>query len=87
MIDEARAYMPAARRLNSNCTFYGVTAEFGTARLQKVVKETEPVATNAVLTRLVHINPALPTRVLGNNGILGHLMSLEDFVRESWNWH
>lgn len=87
MIDEARAYMPAARGVNGNCTFYGVTAEFVTARLQKVVKETEPVARNAALTRLVHINPALPTNVLGNNGILGHLMSLEDFVRESWNWH
>ena len=87
MIDEARAYLPAARNANRNAVFYGVTAEIGTARLHKVINETAPVHPNAAIDHLVHLNPLLPGKLIGNNGPLGHLMSLADFVRASFNWN
>jgi len=86
MIDEARAYLPAARNGNRNARFFGVTAEVGTARLKKVIDETVAVHPNAAITRLVHLNPAMPGPVIGNNGTLAHLMSLTDFVQDSWTW-
>ena len=86
MIDEARAYVPAARNANRNAVFFGVTSEIGTARLHKVIAETTPVHPNAAIQRLVHLNPDLPGPVIGNDGPLAHLMKLADFVRDSWNW-
>jgi len=86
MIDEARAYLPAARNANRKAQFYGVTAEVGVARLKKVIGETASVHPNAAITRLVHLNPALPGPVMGNNGTLAHLMSLSDLVQSTWTW-
>jgi hypothetical protein len=87
MIDEARAYVPAARNANRNAVFFGVTAEIGTARLRKVINETVPLHPNAAIKRLVHLNPALASTVIKKNGPLGHMWSLADFVNDSWNWH
>lgn len=86
MIEEARAYIPAARSLNRNCVYYGVTAEFGQARLKKVILQTEAVERYASLRRLVHLNPELASSVVGRNGQLAHLMSLEQMVTESTDW-
>ena len=86
IIDEARAYMPAARGQNSDCRFYGVTAEFMTARLKKVISETGPVMRNAAIDRLVHLNPELPGELIGRNGDLREMWSLEQMVRDSYNW-
>ncbi len=86
IIDEARAYMPAARAQNNDCRFFGVTAEFGTARLRKVIAETAPAMRNAAIDRLVHLNPDLPGELIGRNGDLGHMWSLEQMVRDSYNW-
>ena len=52
MLRDAEAYMPPARAQNRDCRFYGVTAEFATARLKKVIDQTSPVMQNAA------INPA-----------------------------
>jgi hypothetical protein len=87
MIDEAREYLPAARRTNSNVAFFGVTAEFVPARLKKVIAVTEPVARRgAALTRLVHLNPYLCRELLGRNGELAHLWSLADLAHSSFSW-
>ncbi len=87
MIDEAREYLPAARRANPNVAFFGVTAEFVAARLKKVIAVTEPVAhRGAALTRLVHVNPYLCRELLGHNGELAHLWSLADLARNSFSW-
>ncbi len=86
MLRDAEAYMPEARAQNSNCRFFGVTAEFGTARLRKVIAETTPVMRNAAIDRLVHLNPVLPGELIGRNGDLGHMWSLEQMVRDSYNW-
>lgn len=86
LIDEARAYIPAARSVNGKCVYYGVTAEFGAARLKKVIRQTEAVQRHAALRRLVHIKAELPSVVIGNNGELSYLMSLDEMVRESFDW-
>lgn len=86
MIDEAAAYIPAARGINPNCLYYGVTAEFDVARLKKVIHVTAPVLQTAALRRLVHINPVLVTTVTGKNGELANLMSLEELCQESFSW-
>ena len=86
IIDEARAYMPAARNLNNACRFFGVTAEFGSARLKKVIGQTSPVMRNSAIDRLVHLNPELPSDLIGKNGDLGKMWSLEQMVQDSQNW-
>lgn len=86
IIDEARAYMPAAHAQNRDCRFYGVTAEFMTARLKKVINETSPVMRNAAIDRLVHLNPELPGDLIGRNGDLREMWSLAEMVRDSRNW-
>ena len=86
IIDEALAYMPAARRQNAGCRFYGVTAEFVTARLRKVIEQTAPAAPNAAIDRLVHLQPELAGALLGRNGGLDRMWSLEAMVRASGDW-
>ncbi len=87
ILRDAEAYMPAVRVLNADCRFYGVTAEFGTARLKKVIAETAPVMRNAVIDRLVHLNPELPGDLIGKNGELREMWSLAQMVEDSYNWH
>jgi len=86
MIDEAQDYLPAARRLNRDCLFFGITAEVNPARLKKVVNQTEPVNRYAAISRLVHLHPAIATRVIDHNDELIHLVDLADWVRDSYNW-
>lgn len=87
MIDEARAYIPAARNANRTVRFFGVTAEMGTARLKKVINEAAPIHPNPAIQSLVHLKPELASSVIGNNGTLRYLVSLADFVRSSTEWH
>lgn len=86
MLRDAEAYMPPAQQLNRDCRFYGVTAEFMTARLKKVIGETAPVMRNAAIDRLVHLNPELPGDLIGRNGELGAMWSLQEMVEDSHNW-
>ena len=86
IVDEARAYMPAARSLNQDCRFFGVTAEFGGSRLKKVINQTAPTMHNSAIDRLVHLNPLLPGDLIGKNGELQKMWSLEQMVQDSGNW-
>lgn len=86
MIDEAQDCLPAARKLNRDCLFFGITAEVNPARLKKVVNQTEPVARHAAISRLVHLHPPIATTVIGHDAELVHLMDLADWVRDSFNW-
>ncbi len=86
MLRDGEAYTPAARQLNNNCRFFGVTAEFATARLKKVISETSPMRRNATIDRLVHLNPELPGALLGRSDGLREMWSLEQMVRDSYNW-
>ena len=86
MLEEAAAYMAAARRENPDCKFFGVTAELNPARLKKVVKQTSPLQRNAAMERLVHLHKALATTVIGHDGELNHLMDLSEWVRDSSRW-
>jgi hypothetical protein len=85
-MDEAQGYLPAARRLNRDCLFFGITAEVNPARLKKVVNQTEAVARHAAISRLVHLHPPIATSVIGHNGILAHLIDLGDWVLDSFKW-
>ena len=86
MLRDGEAYTPAARQLNNNCRFFGVTAEFATARLKKVISETSPMRRNATIDRLVHLNPELPGDLIGRNGDLREMWSLAEMVEDSHNW-
>jgi hypothetical protein len=86
IIEEALNYMPAARRINPTCKFFGITAEVNPARLLKVVSQTAPVLQNAAIERLVHLHVPLATTVIGHNHGLGHLWDIIDWVRDSSNW-
>jgi len=86
MLEEATAYMAAARRENPDCKFFGITAELNPARLKKVVKQTSALQRNAAMERLVHLHKPLATKVIGHNGELDHLMDLCEWVRESSKW-
>ncbi|MGA3163313.1 MAG: hypothetical protein ABSD77_03845 [Verrucomicrobiota bacterium] len=87
ILEEAHAYMAAARRVNPNCKFFGITAEVNPARLKKVVKSSAPCQRNAAVERLVHLHCPLVTTVIGHNGELKHLMDLTEWVEDSKNWH
>ncbi|MDE2967316.1 MAG: hypothetical protein OXS30_07530 [Chloroflexota bacterium] len=86
IIDEALAYVPSARRQNHGCRFFGVTAEFMAARLRKVIDQSSPKLQNAAIDRLVHLNPELPSDLVGRNGDLKDMWSLENMVEDSFNW-
>jgi hypothetical protein len=87
ILKEADAYMAAARRVNPNCKFFGITAEVNPARLKKVVKASAPCQRNAAVERLVHLHCPLVTTVIGHNGELKHLMDLSEWIEDSKNWH
>lgn len=87
MLRDAEAYMPAARVRNDACRFFGVTTEFGAARLKKVVAETAPVMQNSAIDRLVHLNPDLLGELTGRNVDLREMWSLAQMVEDSYNWH
>jgi hypothetical protein len=86
MLEEATAYMAAARRENPDCRFFGITAELNPARLKKVVKQTSCLQRNAAMERLVHLHKPLATTVIGHNSVLEHLMDFAEWVRDSVNW-
>jgi len=86
MLEEAVAYMAAARRANPECRFFGITAELNPARLKKVVKQSSALQRNAAMERLIHLHKPLATTVIGHNGVLEHLMDLADWARDSVNW-
>ena len=86
LVGSLRAHMPAARRQNAECRFYGVTAEFVTARLRKVIEQTAPAAPNAAIDRLVHLQPELAGALIGRDGGLDRMWSLEAMVRASDGW-
>jgi hypothetical protein len=87
MLEEAVNYMAAARRVNQNCKFFGITAEVNPARLRKVLSQTAPVNPNPAMDRLVHLHVPLATTVIGHNGTLAELWDLVDWVKDSANWH
>lgn len=84
--DEAIAYMPAARRVNSRSCFYAVVGEFSAARLEKILENSAPAHRNPAITATVHFNPALVREGLGENGRLEHLKSLEWLIGETHSW-
>ena len=86
MLDEAHSYVPPARRQNPQSGFYGATAEFGVARLAKVIEQSEPEQPQGIVRGLVHLHAPLPREVVGHNGILANMLDLTQFVRNSVNW-
>ena len=86
MLEEARAYITAARQVNPTISFFGITAEINPARLQKVVSQTLPLVENADINRLVHLHAPLATTVINHNGDLMQLMDLADWVDGSHSW-
>jgi hypothetical protein len=86
MLDEAHSYVPPARRQNPQSGFYGATAEFGVARLAKVIEQSEPEQPQGIVRGLVHLHAPLPREVVGHDGILANMLDLTQFVRDSVNW-
>lgn len=86
LVDEAHAYVPAARRAFPNCAFYAMVGEFNPARLLKVLDNTPPKAPNGIITAAVHFCPDLIINGLGENGRLKELKSLDWLIAQTHKW-
>lgn len=86
VVDEALAYMPAARRANPLCRFYAVTGEFSPARLKKILDNCPPMMPTGAISGAVHFAPHLISRGLGENGRVKDLHDLEWLIGETASW-
>lgn len=86
MVDEAMAYAAAAQRQNPHCQLYGMVGEFSVPRLVKVLEHCPPLHPNGALSAIVHFNPDLLWKGLGENGKTQHLKSLEWLIKETFAW-
>ena len=86
VVEEALAYMTAARRTYGNCQFYAWLGEFSAARLEKVLTNCPPYRSNAALAATVHFQPRLISEGLGENGRLAHLKSLSWLIDQTFTW-
>lgn len=86
LLEEARAYMSAAKKIYPNIHFFGIITEMNPARLKKVVTQTIPLVPSADIDRLVHLHKPLATTVVNHNGTLAYLQDLVDWVNSSHTW-
>lgn len=87
IIDEAFAYLPAARRLHPNANVYAAVGEMTSARLQKLTSNSLPLVAGGPLSGVVHFCPGLVTEGLGYALPRGHVLrSLEWLAAESHQW-
>lgn len=86
VVDEALAYVPAAKRQNKDVRFYAVLGEFSPTRLVKVLNECPPATQNGAITATVHFAPQLLWEGLKENGRSRELRSLEWLVNETYKW-
>ena len=86
VVEEAMAYVPAARRHNPGCRLYASVGEFAPNRLEKVLDNCPPVQPRGALTAAVHFAPHLIADGLGENGRTAHLKSLDWLIGETFLW-
>lgn len=86
VVDEAHAYVPAARRAFPNCAFYAMIGEFNPARLLKILDNAPPANSNGIISAAVHFCPDLILTGLGENGRLKELKSLDWLIAQTNNW-
>lgn len=86
VVDEAMAYVPAARRQNKNCQFYAVIGEFAPNRLDKILSNSPPENPNGAVSAAVHFCPDLILKGLKENGRMNHLKSLEWLIDQTFSW-
>ena len=86
VVEEAMAYMTAARRVNPNCQQYAWVGEFMPARLEKVLAHTAPNHPNPPLAACVHFEPRLITEGLQERDMKGQLKSLAWLISETGGW-
>lgn len=86
VVEEAMAYVTAARRHNPGCRLYASVGEFAPNRLEKVLSNCPPAQPHGALTAAVHFAPHLITGGLGENGRMMHLRSLDWLIGETFLW-
>ena len=86
VVEEAMAYVTAARRHNPACRLYASVGEFAPNRLEKILSNCPPAQPRGALTAAVHFAPDLITRGLGENGRVEHLQSLDWLIGETFFW-
>jgi hypothetical protein len=86
VVEEAMAYVSAARRHNPGCRLYASLGEFSPARLEKVLNHCPPAQPHGSLNATVHFAPQLITEGLQENGRMTHLRSLEWLIGETFSW-
>ena len=86
VVEEAMAYVTAARRHNSNCRLYASVGEFAPNRLEKILDNCPPAQPHGSLTAAVHFAPQLITGGLEENGRMAYLQSLDWLIEESFSW-
>ena len=86
VVEEAMAYVPAARRYNSDCRFYACVGQFAPNRLDKILAHCPPQNRHGPVDATVHFAPHLITQGLDQNGRMEHVKSLEWLIGETHNW-
>lgn len=86
LVDEAMAYVSAARRHNPACQLFASVGEFSPTRLGKILKHCLPVNPHGALNAAVHFAPQLIADGLGENGRAKHLQSLEWLISQTFTW-
>ena len=86
VVEEAMAYVPAARRHNSDCRFFASVGEFAPNRLDKILAHCPPQKRHGPVDATVHFAPHLITQGLDQNGRMEHVKSLEWLIGETHNW-
>ena len=86
VVEEAMAYVTAARRHNSSCRLYASVGEFAPNRLKKILDNCPPAQPHGPLTAAVHFAPQLITGGLEEDGRMAHLQSLDWLIGESFSW-
>lgn len=86
VVDEAHAYIGAARRQYSGCQFIASVGEFDAARLGKVLENCPPESPHGPLAATVHFQPRLVTEGLGTNGRTHSLQDFEWLIDQTFLW-
>lgn len=86
VVDEALAYVSAARRHNPNCKIYAVVGEFAPNRLHKILSNCPPQDPHGAIDAAVHFAPQMLTDGLQENGRVTNLRSLSWLIGQTHLW-
>lgn len=86
LTDEALAFSTPGMRVWGGIPYYAVLGEFSAARVAKVLSHAPPAQLHGPIRAVVHFQPELLSKGLGENGRVAELKSLSWLCDESRAW-